>query len=100
MILIFRLGLKFLQFEEPVVVTGLLQSDLNVTGANISNFVDHGDGNFSFNLNPLPYSTEINISLDSGAGQYNLEKYFYRQVYLFNWFLPYPEVRFSKLVVV
>ena len=38
-------NLKFLQFEEPVVVTGLLQSDLNVTKVQIY-LNGHGDGNF------------------------------------------------------
>jgi hypothetical protein len=62
-------NLRFLQFEVPVVVTGLIESDLNVTGATISNFVSL-DGNFSFNLIPLAEATEISISLNSGAGEF------------------------------
>ena len=61
--------LRFLQFEEPVVVTDLNQSDLIVTGATISTFNDTSDGNFSFTLIPTQGSTEITISLAQGAGQ-------------------------------
>ena len=62
-------ALRFLQFEEPVVVTDLNQSDLVITGATISTFNDTGDGNSSFTLIPTLGSTEITISLAQDAGQ-------------------------------
>ena len=62
-------NLRFLRFEEPVLVTGLVESDLNVSGATVSNFISL-DGNFSFNLIPLAHATEITISLNQNAGQF------------------------------
>ena len=61
-------NLRFLKFDQPVLVTGIIENDLNVTGATIADF-NSLDGNFSFNLIPKTGATEIKISLAEGAGQ-------------------------------
>ena len=62
-------NVRFLRFEEPVLAENFTMSDLNVTGATISNFTSL-DGNFSFNLIPDLNATEVSISLLQGAGEY------------------------------
>ena len=62
-------NVRFLRFEEPIIVQNFTISDLNVTGATVSNFVSL-DGNYSFNLIPESNATEVRISLSQGAGEY------------------------------